>query len=77
EAWQNSVSELNKLSYDESSLFIKNWLRSKYAKTNRAKRTNEELKDFDVIAANYHRWVIEKKDELSLKNNDDYFEFIT
>ncbi|RCU26839.1 DUF262 domain-containing protein, partial [Acinetobacter baumannii] len=28
-------------------------------------------------AANYHRWVIEKKDELSLKNNDDYFEFIT
>ena len=77
EAWQNSVSELNKLSYDESSLFIKNWLRSKYAKTNRAKRTNEEPKDFDVIAANYHRWVIEKKDELSLKNNDDYFEFIT
>lgn len=76
EAWQGVVNKLNKLGNDEASVFIKNWLRAKYAKTNRARRTDEEPKDFDVIASNYHRWVIDNKNMLGLINNDDYFSFI-
>lgn len=76
EAWQNVVNRLNKLGNDEASIFIKSWLRAKYSKTNRARRSDEEPKDFDVIASNYHRWVIDNKNALGLKNNDDYFSFI-
>ncbi|MDI9769164.1 DUF262 domain-containing protein [Pantoea dispersa] len=76
EAWLGVVNKLNKLGNDEASVFLKSWLRAKYAKTNRARRADEEPKDFDVIASNYHRWVIDNKNALKLKNNDDYFSFI-
>ena len=77
EAWVSVVNKLNKISHDEASTFIKSLLRAKYAKTNRSRRADEEPKDFDVIASNYHRWVIDNKDKLGLKNSDDYHSFIT
>ncbi|EMZ85697.1 hypothetical protein ECP030529314_3417 [Escherichia coli p0305293.14] len=77
EAWVSVVNKLNKISHDEASTFIKSLLRAKYAKTNRSRRADEEPKDFDVIASNYHRWVIDNKDKLGLKNSNDYHSFIT
>lgn len=77
EAWVSVVNKLNNISHDEASTFIKSLLRAKYAKTNRSRRADEEPKDFDVIASNYHRWVIDNKDKLGLKNSDDYHTFIT
>lgn len=76
EAWQSVVNELNKLGNDEASVFIKNWLRAKHATSNRAKRVDEEPKDFDVISSNYHRWVIDNKAKLKLNNNDEFFRFV-
>ncbi|EPO5087735.1 DUF262 domain-containing protein [Enterobacter hormaechei] len=76
ESWQVVVNDLNQIGHDEASVFIKNWLRAKYALTNRSRRSDEEPKDFDVISSNYHRWVIDNRNALNLNNNDEFFKFI-
>ncbi|SKC23179.1 Uncharacterized conserved protein, contains ParB-like and HNH nuclease domains [Kosakonia radicincitans] len=75
--WLSIVNKLNELGNDEAAGFLKTWLRSKHAQTNRARKSTEDLKDFDVISSSYHRWVIDNKRKIGLVNSDDYHNLIT
>jgi len=75
--WTENINKLNKIGIDEDSNFFKTWLRSKYAETMRGKKKGDESGDFEIISDSYHRWVIENKERLNLKNSDEFFDMIT
>lgn len=75
--WLDMTNRLNEIGSEEAVGFIRNWLRAKHAKTNRARKKTEEPKDFDIISSSYHRWVMDNKALLNLNNSDDYYKIIS
>ncbi len=65
--WKKQVERLNTMNKAVDSEAIKSWLRSQHAK---------DMRDFDAIGAQFHRWVRDSRDQLGLKNSDDFESFI-
>ncbi|MCI5123171.1 MAG: DUF262 domain-containing protein [Candidatus Electrothrix sp. AR5] len=74
--WQDKIRELKKDDNEEDANFIRNWLRAKYANSIRRKKAGEGKKDFESIGDSYHRWLHENRNQVGLKNHDDYQSFI-
>ena len=65
--WRDRIQCLQNLGKDETENAIKAWLRSQHAK---------RMIDFDLIGNKFHRWVRNQTNELNLKSNDDFANFI-
>jgi hypothetical protein len=75
-AWKARVRALGELGKDEDADGIKSWLRSQFAQTIRERRRGAPPKDFDLIGTEFHRWVRDREQELSLKASDDFQRFV-
>ena len=77
--WKKRIVQLNELGKEEASDFFKNWMRAKYAITTREQKRKDSgyiLKDFEIIASAYHKWIRDNKDKIGLKNSDDFYNFV-
>ena len=74
--WRDRVEALLRLGKDEDADAIKNWLRSQYAKTLRERRQGAKPCDFDIIGTEFHRWVRDHEDDLSLTNSVAFGNFV-
>ena len=76
QSWRGRIAALQDLGKDEDADAIKAWLRSQHAKTIRERRRGARPLDFDLIGTEFHRWVRDHKDALSLKNSAVFSRFI-
>ncbi|MCW2038202.1 DUF262 domain-containing protein [Xanthomonas campestris pv. raphani] len=76
-AWIGVIRVLQEIGSDEDSNFFKTWLRARFAKTIRGKNRGDAPADFEIIGDSYHRWVMDNKSSLCLKNGDDYYRLMT
>lgn len=74
--WNTSLNQLRELGSDEDSNFFKTWLRAKYSRSIRGKNRGDTPKDFELIGDSYHRWVMENKEIVGLRNSDDFTNFL-
>lgn len=77
EAWTLALQKLKALGSDEDSSFFKTWIRARYANSSRGKKRGDAAADFELIGDSYHRWVMDHRTELGLRNSDDFFNLIT
>jgi uncharacterized protein with ParB-like and HNH nuclease domain len=75
--WKKRVQQLAGAGKDVDADCFKTWLRSQYAKTIRERKRHSEPGDFDRIGSDFHRWVDEVRDHLSLNGADSYHRFIS
>ena len=79
EIWKDIILKLKSIGKEEDSIFFKNWIRAKYAKTSRIKKLNGggyTSEDFETIGNAYHKWIKEKRNEIGLKEKKDFENFI-
>jgi uncharacterized protein with ParB-like and HNH nuclease domain len=74
--WKERVSALMDLGKDEDADGIKSWLRSQYADSIRERKRGAAPGDFDLIGTEFHRWVRNNEDRLSLEKGNDFVRFI-
>jgi uncharacterized protein with ParB-like and HNH nuclease domain len=75
--WKRRILELNDLGKEDTSDFFKNWLRAKYAETTRQKKDSGYiLKDFEIIASAYHKWIKDTKERIGLEGYENFYDFI-
>lgn len=77
ELWKKRIVNFNELGKEEGADFFKGWMRARYADSTRQKKeTGYILKDFEIIATAYHKWIKDNKELIGLNNYDDFFNFI-
>lgn len=76
ETWRDRVDSLQKLGRGTEANAITAWLRSQYAKTIRERKRGAEPRDFGLIGTEFHRWVRDHAEELSLTNSAEFLRFI-
>ena len=74
--WRRLTRDLNQLWPGEDEVFLKLWLRAKYAETIRDRKKGAINRDFENIDK-FHRWVRDNCARLGLRRTDDYCDFIT
>jgi len=74
--WKEKMLELNNINKEEDSNFIKAWLRAKYAETIRERKKNAVNRDFERIGTEFHKWLRDHKEKLTLKKSEDFENFI-
>jgi uncharacterized protein DUF262/uncharacterized protein DUF1524 len=74
--WKHRTRALQELGKEEDADGIKAWLRSEYADSIRDRKRGAAPKDFDLIGTEFHRWVRDHEDRLSLANSTDFVRFI-
>ena len=74
--WRDRMDELKALDHNADSDFLKVWLRSKYARTIRERRTHGVLGDFDKIGSAFHKWVQDNRETIGLDKPSDYDRFV-
>ena len=74
--WKKVVIKLKNEDKDHEEEFAKSLLRSRYARDIRERKRGAVKKDFDLIGTEFHRWVRDKKEILSLSNWESYYDFI-
>ena len=74
--WRKQVATLQGLGKEEDADGIKAWLRSQHAETIRERKRGAEPRDFDLIGTEFHRWVRDHEDALSLRKGADFARFI-
>lgn len=74
--WKDRILELNSLSREEDSNFIKSWFRGKYAETIRERKKNAVNRDFERIGTEFHKWLRDIQEKLALKKSKDFEDFI-
>lgn len=67
EVWSNRGRDLQGLGKEEVTNAIKAWLRSQYA---------ENMRDFDRIGSEFHRWIRDRETALGLASSEDFAAFI-
>lgn len=75
--WTSAINKLKDLGSDEDSNFFKTWIRAKYANTIRGKKRGDAPEDFEQIGDSYHRWMMDNKEPIGLKNSDDFSNLLT
>jgi hypothetical protein len=76
ELWRERVHALSEIGKDSAADSIKAWLRSQYATKIRERKRGARPEDFDLIGTEFHRWVRDHREALSLKGSDDFYDFI-
>ena len=74
--WRDRVAILQELGKEEDADAIKAWLRSQHAKTIRERRRGAQPLDFDLIGTEFHRWVRDHNEALSLVDSTSFGCFI-
>ena len=74
--WKTEIRKLQDLGKEEDADCIKAWLRSQYAQSIRERKRGATPQDFDQIGTEFHRWVRNHEELLSLTNSDDFARFI-
>ena len=74
--WRKRVTELQDLGKEEDADAIKAWLRSQHARNIRERRRGAEPRDFDLIGTEFHRWVRDHEQLLSLTSSSEFARFI-
>lgn len=77
EIWKKYISDLQSIEKEEDANFFKAWLRSQYASTIRERKRNAQPGDFDRLGTEFHRWIRENKEDLTLLKSEDFYKFIT
>ena len=75
--WRERITSINELKKNKDSDFFKSWLRAKYAQSLRNRSKDAENKDFEKIGTRFHTWVRDNKNNLGLKSQIDFYNFIT
>lgn len=76
EKWTRTFVKLKEYDPEEDSLFIRTYLRSKWANTVRGKTQGAVPGDFDIIGEAYHRWFDDNLKTLDLVDADDFADFV-
>ncbi len=74
--WKERMLELNKIKKEEDSNFIKSWFRAKYAETIRERKKNADNRDFERIGTEFHKWLRDNQEKLTLNKSKDFEDFI-
>lgn len=74
--WRKQVTTLQELGKEEDSDAIKTWLRSQHAQTIRERKRGAEPRDFDLIGTEFHRWVRDHEESLSLSSSNAFAHLI-
>lgn len=74
--WRERIEALRKLDKDDDTDAVKAWLRARYAKSVRERKSGAENKDFERIGTEFHRWVGEHAEALGLRQSEDYVRFV-
>lgn len=67
EVWSNRVRDLQGIGREEGTNAIKAWLRSQDA---------QSVRDFDLIGSEFHRWVRNREETLTLTSSEGFADFI-
>ena len=76
--WKEVIQAINDLSDDNKTLsedFFKNWFRAQYAESIRENKKGAKPEDFDLIGTEFHKWVRDNHEKLSLVSKKDYAKF--
>ena len=74
--WRDCITKLRDIGKEEDADAIKAWLRGQHAQTIRERKRGAKPMDFDLIGTEFHRWVRDKEDKLSLKAPSDFARII-
>src|SRR6266508_21977 len=75
-AWKSRIGALQEIGKEEDADGIKSWLRSQHAESIRERKRGAKPLDFDLIGTEFHRWVRDHEESLSLKSSSDFALFI-
>lgn len=76
QTWRERVAALQQLGKEEDADSIKAWLRSQHAQTIRERKRGAQPRDFDLIGTEFHRWVRDHEEPLSLAGSTSFGRFI-
>ena len=74
--WRGRIQKLTEHGDDHGADFMKSWLRGQYATRIRERRKGATPEDFDRIGTEFHRWLRDNRDQLSLARSEDFFRFV-
>ncbi|SNB64145.1 Uncharacterized conserved protein, contains ParB-like and HNH nuclease domains [Arboricoccus pini] len=74
--WRERIATLNEVGKEVEADFFKAWLRSQYATKIRERKRGAKAEDFDRIGTEFHRWLRDASEAISLKKEDDFFRLI-
>lgn len=77
DVWKRHIQALRSLGDDEDVAFFKDWLRARYADTIRPGKKGAENKDYERIGSEFHRWVRDQRERMSLCDSDAFVRFVT
>lgn len=75
--WRKRVHELAETGKDAESDFFKAWLRAHYAESIRERKKGATPEDWDLIGSQFHKWVRDNTDTLTLKAPHDFNVLVT
>lgn len=76
ERWKNRITKLTDVEENADAEFIKNWLRSKYAETQRERKAKAAPGDFDVIHTAFHKWIRDNTNLIGIESASDFRRFV-
>ena len=76
ELWRNRVSSLKELGKETDANAVTAWLRSQHARDIRERSRGAQPRDFDLISTEFHRWVRDNTDVLTLIGPAEFHRFI-
>lgn len=76
EAWRERIQDLTAAGDDHGADFFKAWFRSQFSTRIRERRRGARNEDFDRIGTEFHRWLRDSKEALSLNEPEAFFRFI-
>jgi hypothetical protein len=74
--WRARIAALQQIGKEEDADAIKAWLRSQHAQTIRERKSGAQPRDFDLIGTEFHRWVRDNDETLSLTSSAAFGRFI-
>ena len=74
--WKGRITELTDMKENADADFIKAWLRSKFAETQRERRANATPGDFDVIHTAFHKWVRDNAGRIGIETQTEFRHFV-
>ena len=74
--WRKHVVALQQLGKEEDADAIKAWLRSQHAQSIRERKRGALPRDFDLIGTEFHRWVRDHEEPLTLSGSAAFARFI-
>ena len=74
--WKEVIQKLNSGDVPKDIDFVQTWFRAKYAQTMRERKADAENRDFELIGNAPNKWLIENRQNIGLKTENDYERFI-